>query len=105
MAQSISRAVEGGEKIGVKRPRLAVMFVFIAVMVLICLFFVWSRIQVFQLQYEISALETQVREAEQDSRRLRLEVASLSKPSRIERIAVTKLGLRAPAPDQIINVR
>ena len=105
MAQSISKAVAGDEKVGVKRPRLAAIFVFIAVVAVICLFFVWSRIQVFQLQYEISSLETQVREAEQDSRRLRLEVASLSKPSRLEKIAVTELGLRDPAPEQIINVR
>lgn len=105
MAQTISKAITGGEKAGVKRPRLAVLFVFIALVAVICLFFVWSRIQVFQLQYEISALETRVRAADQESLQLRLEAASLSKPSRIERIARTELGLRTPTADQIINVR
>ncbi|WP_305044194.1 cell division protein FtsL [Geoalkalibacter sp.] len=105
MAHSLPHLFPSGVRLNLARPRLLPLLLFVGLVLVISLFFVWSRIQVFQLKYEISALETALRDAQQEERRLRLEVASLRNPSRIENIARTKLGLRPPVPEQIINVR
>ncbi|WP_305041617.1 cell division protein FtsL [Geoalkalibacter sp.] len=105
MAHSLPQLLPSGVRLSLTRPRLLPLLLFVGLVLVISLFFVWSRIQVFQLKYEISTLETTLREAQQEERQLRLEVASLRNPSRIESIARTKLGLRQPLPEQIINVR
>ena len=71
----------------------------------VALVFVWSRIEVVNLEYEISSYQGRVRDLQQESKRLQLEAASLSSPSRIENMARTRLGLRMPAPEQVITVR
>ncbi len=86
------------------RPRLFPLFVFIAILLFLSLFVVWSRLQVVHLEYEISSLESRVREATQDVQRLRLEAASLRSPARIEQVAQSRIGLRLPTPDQVIPV-
>ncbi|MFA5515070.1 MAG: cell division protein FtsL [Desulfuromonadales bacterium] len=86
------------------RPRLFPSFAFMAVLLAISLFFVWSRLQVVHLEYDIGRLEGQVRAMQQDNSRLRLEAASLRNPGRIERVARTQMGLRLPDPAQVITV-
>lgn len=87
------------------RPRLLPLFGFIALLLVVSLFFVWSRLQVLHLEYSLSSLETSIRNAEQEVGRLRLEAASLRHPGRIEQVARLELGLRQPDASQIINVR
>ena len=87
------------------RPRLLPLFGFIALLLVLSLFFVWSRLQVLNLEYSLSSLEASIRAAEQESSRLTLEAASLRHPGRIEQVARQELGLRQPDPSQIINVR
>ncbi len=52
------------------------------------------------LSYSLSAITDELRVAEEDNRRLRLERSLLTAPSRIERMA-TELGLVHPEPKQI----
>lgn len=105
MAQSVLKTLPKSEKLVFQKPRLIPLMLFVALVFGISLFFVWSRIQVFQFEYAISSLESELREGEQVNRKLRLEVASLRNPSRIERLARNELGLRLPDPSQIISVR
>ncbi len=105
MAQSVLKALPKSQEVVVGRPRLLSLMIFIVLVFGISLFFVWSRIQVFEFEYAISSLETELRESEQENRQLRLEAASLRNPSRIERLARNELGLRLPTPSQIITVR
>lgn len=105
MAQSVTKALPKSEKLVFQKPRLIPLMLFVALVFGISLFFVWSRIQVFQFEYAISSLESELREGRQENRKLRLEAASLRNPSRIERLARNKLGLRLPDPAQIITVR
>jgi cell division protein FtsL len=86
------------------RPRLLPALVFIAVLLLISLFFVWSRLQFTHLEYDISSLEGRQREMQQESSRLRLEVASLRHPGRIEQAARNQMGLNLPNPAQVIAI-
>ncbi len=86
------------------RPQILPLLAFVAVIMVVSLFFVWSRIQVVNLDYDISRMEGQVRDLKQEAQQLRLEAASLRSPGRIEKVAVRKLGLRQPTPDQVLLV-
>ncbi len=86
------------------RPRLLPLFGGLAVLLAISLFFVWSRITVVNLEYDISSLGNRLHEVEQDNTKLRLEAAHLRSPVRIERVARTELGLRMPTLEQVIII-
>ena len=63
-----------------------------------------GAVQVTGLEYEISQMESRLRDLQQDTSNLRLEAASLSSPERIERVARKELNLRLPSPEQVITV-
>lgn len=69
------------------------------------LFYVWSRIQVIQLGYEISSTLRERKALMETNKRLRLEVATLKSYARIEKIAVEELKMVKPKPDQVIVIR
>jgi cell division protein FtsL len=87
-----------------RRPNLFPVLGFIALLLAVSLFFVWSRVQVTGLEYEISRVEEELRNARKETLQLRLEAASLSSPERIERVARRELGLRLPVSEQVITV-
>jgi len=87
-----------------ERPRLLPLFTYLAVLLVVSLFFVWSRITVVNLEYDISSLGNRMREVAQENQKLRLESAHLRSPVRIERVARTELGLRMPTLDQVIII-
>jgi len=69
------------------------------------LFYVWSRIQVIQLGYEISSALKEERALAEANKRLRLEIATLKSYARIEKFAVEELRMAKPKPDQVIVIR
>ena len=69
------------------------------------LFYVWSRIQVIQLGYEISNALKEERALAEANKRLRLEIATLKSYARIEKFAVEELRMAKPKPDQVIVIR
>jgi cell division protein FtsL len=69
------------------------------------LFYVWSRIQVIQLGYEISNALKEERVLAELNKRLRLEIATLKSYTRIEKFAVEELRMTKPKPDQVIVIR
>ncbi len=105
MAHTIVRPVPKLNLIPLQPPRLLRVFVFLAILLSVSLFFVWSRLQLVNLQYEISKAESRLREAQREVRCLRLEAASLRHPGRIEEVAKKRLGLRNPAPAQVVYVK
>ncbi len=70
-----------------------------------CLFYVWSRIQVIRLGYEISNALKVERALGEENRKLRLEIATLKSCARIEKLAVEELKMTKPKPEQIIVIR
>jgi cell division protein FtsL len=105
MSDTLLRPVPKVSPLSLSRPRLPRVFLFLAVLLAVSLFFVWSRLQLVNLQYDISRIESRLREAHREVRCLQLEVASLRSPSRIEAVARTRLGLRNPSPSQVIFVK
>ena len=79
-----------------------------AVMVLLTLvsiFHVWSRVEVIDLNLKTSEASRQFREEEQENKRLKLEVASLKTPARIEALAKGELGMTLPTDQQVVLVK
>lgn len=104
MAQAITQARIKISGFSLTRPRLSPMLVVIVLMSLLSLLFVWTRIHAISLEYEISRLERDLRIQTQQVKVLSLEVAFLSRDERIESMARNELGLRDPAPGQIVRV-
>ena len=80
---------------------LVVALVFIAC----SLFYVWSHHQIISLGYETSQASREEQELLQENKKLRLELAGLKSPGRIERMASQELGLGTPQKEQLIIVR
>ena len=104
MSEILSRTYVKINGFSLQRPRLASVFVAIVLVSMLSLLFVWSRIHAINLEYNISALEKQIRSNQEQIKQLELEAAFLSRNKRIEELAISKLGMRPPAPGQIIRV-
>ncbi len=104
MAEALQRTVVRINGFVLHRPRLTPVFIAIILMATLSLLFVWSRLQAINLEYDISRLESQIRSGNEEVKRLKLEAAHLGSHQRIERLARQQLGLRPPAPGQIIRV-
>lgn len=104
MSDAVTRALPKVNGFAIARPAVLPLLGFICVVLAVSLFFVWSRIEVVNLEYAISSYEGRLRKMDQELQRLRLEAASLRNPVRIEQVATSKLGLRLPTPPQVIMV-
>ena len=105
MSDAVVRTIPKINGFALQRPRLFPLIAFVVVLMIVALFFVWSRLEVVNLEYDISTYEVRLRSLQQESRQLKLEAASLSNPARIEQRARTRIGLRLPTPEQVITVR
>jgi cell division protein FtsL len=85
--------------------RILFLILFIVFLIGGSLFYVWSRIQVIQIGYEISNALKEERALTEANKRMRLEIATLKSYTRIEKIAVEELGMGKPKPDQVIVIR
>lgn len=93
-AQRIDRA-------GRRRSMLAVgilAFGFVGIVLL----HVWLRLQVVQVGYVLSTTSKLQSRLEQENRELKVELATLTSPDRLEALARQRLGLAAPEKGQII---
>jgi len=104
MPHSLTRSLPKINGFSLHRPRLGPTFLFLAVLLTVSLFFVWSRLQVTNQEYEISSFGARLHQLQQENKQLRLEAASLRNPARIEQLAATRLGLHYPTPAQIVTV-
>jgi cell division protein FtsL len=91
-----------------KRIKLNLLILFTLLMLFFIggsLFYVWSRIQVIQLGYEISNTLKEERALIEANKKLRLEIATLKSYVRIEKLAVEELRMAKPKPEQVIVIR
>jgi len=105
MSETVARSIPKINGFALQRPRLFPLIAFVVVLMIVALFFVWSRLEVVNLEYDISTFENRLRSLKQESKQLKLEAASLRSPARIEQMARAKLGLRLPTPEQVMTVR
>jgi cell division protein FtsL len=98
----------GGSRIRLKRIRSNFLFLFILLMFFLLgasLFYVWSRIQVIHLGYEISSALKEEKALTEVNKKLRVEIATLKSYARIEKFAIEELRMDKPKPEQVIVIR
>ncbi len=65
-------------------------------------FHVWSHTEVIASGYDLARLESEHGRLLVERDRLRIEVATLRAPGRLERFARTRLGMAPPAPGAVV---
>ncbi len=80
---------------------LKYLSILLAVFVPGLLIFIWLHVQTMNLSYDIAAAQKQKGELMEISKKLRIQLANMKSPERIEGIALTQLGLRVPEKGQI----
>lgn len=80
-------------------------FCIIAALIAGSLFYVWSRVLVINLGYDLSEAMEVHWKLVQDNKELQIEIASLKSLARIERIAQEELDMEKPLPGQIILMK
>jgi cell division protein FtsL len=97
-------AIPGKPKAKGKARGLLAFFI-IASLIVCSLFYVWSRVLVINLGYELSEAMDKHGKLTQENKKLHIEVALLKSPARIERIAQEELNMGKPLPGQIILMK
>lgn len=84
------------------RTRECVRLMLLGSFVALCLLlYAWQHFQTIQYRYQLEALRGERTQAAEMNQRLKLEVASLLSPDRVNAIARRQLGLAVPAPGQV----
>ena len=81
------------------------LMICMVLLTVVSVFHVWSRFKLVDLNLQISEASSLLKEAEQEQKRLNLEVASLRTPARIEAIAKNELGMALPTEHQVVLVK
>jgi cell division protein FtsL len=63
--------------------------------------YAWQHFETIQLRYKLESLRSERSQASELNQELKLEIAGLRAPGRIDIIARRQLGLTAPAPGQV----
>jgi|SRR5579872_6666282 len=73
-------------------------------LVLGLLFSAWQHFELLRHGYQVEGMQREKAVEEETGRRLRLEIETLKSPKRLETLAIEKLHLVSPAPDDAIVV-
>ncbi len=82
--------------------RECVRVVSLGAMIALCAFlYAWQHFETIQLRYQLESLRGERSQATELNQELKLEIAGLRAPGRIDAIARRDLGLTAPVPGQV----
>jgi cell division protein FtsL len=89
------------------KPRLKYsVFLFVAfVLMVVAITYVWSHVQMTKLEYQVADEMTTKEQLLEEQRKLKLELATLKSPQRIEAVVKRSLNLSYPDKDQVIVIR
>jgi cell division protein FtsL len=86
-----------------RRQRHLMVFVFSALGLSgVALLHVWLRLQVVHMGYVLATTSKLQSQLEQENRELKVELATLTSPDRLEALSRRRLGLRPPEKGQVI---
>jgi cell division protein FtsL len=71
-------------------------------LVIALLFSAWQHFELLRHGYQLEELQRQHAAEEETGRRLRLEIETLKSPKRIEKLAIERLHLVAPAHEEAV---
>jgi len=84
-----------------RRQNLGIAFL-ACCLVGVALVHVWLRLQVVQMGYALSMTNKLQNQLEQERRQLKVDLATLTSPERLEAMARSRLGLVSPEKGQVI---
>ncbi|ATX82695.1 cell division protein FtsL [Mariprofundus ferrinatatus] len=64
---------------------------------------IWLSHLRYELSLETQKLNTEKQDVLSESGKLRLELASLTRPERLRKLAQEKLGMKPPGPAQVVH--
>ena len=99
------RPLSGTELVTQRVDMFRFLMVCMVLFTIVSVFHVWSRCKLIDLNLHIAETNHQLKDAEQEQKRLRLEAASLKTPARIETIAKSDLAMGLPTEQQVIVVK
>lgn len=85
-----------------RRRRVTAIAVLALGLIGIVLLHVWLRLQVVHMGYVLATTSKLQGQLEQENRELKVELATLTAPDRLEAMARRRLGLRPPEKGQVI---
>lgn len=88
-----------------RRRRLTTVIAIFVWLLLSGFGYVWCRVQVVKLGYQLSDSHQLHTLLVNDNKKLHLELARLKAPERVQRIAIEQLGLKHPTKDQIVVLK
>ena len=83
---------------------MARRFMIGAAFIAVILLDIWQHVHIVTMGYEVEQAQRKQKEMEQIHQQLLVEVETLSDLDRIERIAITKLGMVKPQAGQVVLV-
>jgi cell division protein FtsL len=89
------------DRAGGRRRFVVVAFLALA-LIGVVLVHVWLRLQVVHMGYVLSSASKLQSRLEQENRELKIELATMTSPDRLEALARRRLGLKPPEKGQII---
>ncbi len=66
---------------------------------------VWEKMDIYRTGYAIEQLQIRKKQMQQEQKTLKLELARLTAPDQIERMAVSRLGMTRPRYNQVVLVQ
>lgn len=84
------------------RRRFFIAAVLALALIGVILVHVWLRLQVVHMGYVLSSASKLQSRLEQENRELKIELATMTSPDRLESLARRRLGLVAPEKGQVI---
>ncbi len=105
MITAVRRQPIAPKKAAESRRYLRQAFTLLAVVVVLALLYVWTRIQVIQLGYEVSRIRKETTELAQQRDMLEAEVAAQKSAERLAEVAVQRFGMRLPNGDEVVIVQ
>lgn len=75
------------------------------VLMLFSLFYIWSRVQIVQIGYDIGELQRQQKDLRVENQNLKMEISVLKAPERIEKLATEKLQMTWPTPEKVYEIK
>lgn len=85
-----------------QRPHVTAAALLVLVLVGVVLLHVWLRLQVVHMGYVLSTTSKLQSQLEQENRELKVELATLTSPDRLEAMSRKRLGLTLPEKGQVI---
>lgn len=103
------RAIENQAPVnrqGFLRPGTIVRLLSLGIfLVVLCLFYIWTRVQIVQLSYEINKYQSEQDDLNDQNKNLRMELELMKSAQRITHIAAQKLKMTQPSLDRISRVQ